>query len=77
MIERLIDSTIPIPLGLVVKKALNSFSAVSESIPRDPACQPARPPSLRQAESPNGAALAHRSLEYFSALSKSESDKAR
>ena len=33
MIERLIDSPIPMPLGLVVKKALNSFSAVSRVNP--------------------------------------------
>jgi hypothetical protein len=34
MIERLIDSPIPMPLlGSVVKKALNSRPAFSESIP--------------------------------------------
>jgi len=27
------DNPIPMPLGLVVKKALNNWSAVSESIP--------------------------------------------
>jgi hypothetical protein len=38
MIERLIDSPIPMPLALVVKKALNSRSAFAESIPMPESC---------------------------------------
>lgn len=36
MMERLIDSPIPIPPGLVVKKASKSWSTLLWSKPRDP-----------------------------------------
>jgi hypothetical protein len=49
------------PMGRVLVRAehgLTFTATMANLLPRDPACQPARPPFLRQAAYPNGAALA-------------------
>ncbi len=43
-----------------VEHGVTFAATMANLLPRDPACQPARPPSLRQGVHPNGAAFALR-----------------